>query len=118
MKASELTVGNWVEHDGNIIQIAAVHKRKIGWHRVPQRLEWVRLSEVDPIALTDEIIEKNGFEWDGMIGHGHVKDDIGVAGYKNVYSIWMRGRIGCNVKYVHELQNVLSLIGEDCNIKL
>lgn len=45
----------------SLIKIAAVHQKKVGYHRTPNKLNWVRFSLLEPIPLTTEILEKNGF---------------------------------------------------------
>jgi hypothetical protein len=45
------------------IKIAAVHQRKVGYHKVADKLNWVRTSLLEPIPLTPEILEKIGFYW-------------------------------------------------------
>ena len=46
-----------------LIKIAAVHQRKVGYHKVANKLNWVRTSLLEPIPLTSEILEKIGFYW-------------------------------------------------------
>ncbi len=63
MKASSFMIGDIVNvYPSNLpIHIAAVHNRKVAYHSVKHRLEWVRESLLRPIPLTSEILEKNGF---------------------------------------------------------
>lgn len=126
-------VGNYVLANGKTVQIAAVHDKKIGYHH-PNclgRLTWVRLPLIEHIPLTTEFLEKNGFSvvddytyftcWrdfdhDNSINIYIYKDkengiqiDVDLQG-------WVIGT--CEVNYVHEFQNLLSVCGYKEKIKL
>lgn len=65
MKATELMVGDVVRCNTlPYIQVASITKKKIGYHVKPNepRMHYIRLCEVNPIPLTPEILEKNGFK--------------------------------------------------------
>lgn len=63
MKANELMIGDYVsvKPSGMLIKIAAVHHKKVAYHTVAHKLSWVRESLLEPIPLTTEILENNGF---------------------------------------------------------
>lgn len=66
MKGIKLQLGDYVfikSPSGNttLIKIAAIHQKKVGYHSTPNKLNWVRFSLLEPIPLTSEILEKNGF---------------------------------------------------------
>ena len=44
------------------VQVAAVHNKKIGYHAVTHKLNWIREGLLEPIPITEEILEKNGFK--------------------------------------------------------
>ena len=62
MKVCELMVGDLVLHDGKVFRVDAVHKRKIGYHKTKDKLTWLFCGQFDPIQITPEILEKNGFK--------------------------------------------------------
>ena len=67
MKGIKLQLGDYVfikslNGDTTLIKIAAIHQKKVGYHNVPNKLSWVRFSLLEPILLTSEILEKNGFD--------------------------------------------------------
>lgn len=81
--------------------------------------------EIDPIPLTPEILEKNGFEMrdDTVV---YAKNRVALkpldegkgyqVGLGSLRLFYVKVRI---VKYVHELQNILYWIeGEDANLKI
>lgn len=68
MKGIKLQIGDYVfikslngGYHTTLIKIAAIHQKKVGYHNVPNKLNWVRFSLLEPILLTSEILEKNGF---------------------------------------------------------
>ena len=69
MKGTKLQIGDYVfikslygGYHTILIKIAAVHQGKVGYHSVPNKLEWVRIGRLEPIPLTPEILKKNGFK--------------------------------------------------------
>lgn len=66
MKAEELMIGDWVHYRGANIQITSLYDKggsnEIGWSN--KESVWVNGCNVEPIPLTVEILEKNGFEVD------------------------------------------------------
>lgn len=63
MKAKDLMISDYisVKPSEMPIKVAAVHHKKVAYHAVVNKLEWVRESLLKPIPLTPEILEKNGF---------------------------------------------------------
>ena len=115
MKTTSLTAGDYVFIKPNmtLIKIAFVHQRKVGYYKAPNKLNWVRLDLLEPIPLTPEILEMNGFELrDGFFYH-RVDDNPhhydfklknGCDGYTIEYNTYHSP-----VRYVHRLQLALRL---------
>ena len=125
MKAKELMIGDWV----NIIIVGydnPVQIKEIGqfWVKVTQDDEDYGVSLVQPILLTPEILEKNGW----------VKNLYSAESYDNEelehLSLWV-GEDGKNkwwwhvgvelvtpINYVHEFQHALRLCGIEKEIIL
>lgn len=87
----------------------------------------VLCHNIDPIPLTPEILEKNGFEMrEGTVvyaknklalkpldeGKGYQVYQIGLGSLRLFY---VKVRF---VKYVHELQHILWVLGKDANLKV
>ena len=89
---------------------------------------WDELSmdDIEPIPLTPEILEKNGFEYKegetGMCGVEiapcYLRDDVPFEVFCDgePFAIWFKEPI--NIKYVHQLQHALRLCGIEKEITL
>ena len=144
MKANELMIGDYifVKPSGMFIKVAAVHHKKVAYHAVINKLEWVRESLLEPIPLTQEILEKNGFEKSYssiLTADGYKK--LPQYKYKNMTQVQdicrnlitisysdleggvydIQCGIGSHIydlKYVHQLQHALRLCGIKKEIEL
>ena len=129
MKATDLMVGDYiqVQPSGMLIKVAAVHKKKIGYHTCNNRLDWVRGEWcLKPIPLTLKILEKNGFEYkegeQGMYGvtiapyytRKDVSSELFCDG--DPFAIWFKDEVV--IKYVHQLQHALRLCGIEKTIEI
>lgn len=67
MKATEIQIGDRLIYRGRLnvfdFRVEQVTKRKVGYHAEPceSRMHYLRLHEVEPIPLTPEILDRNGF---------------------------------------------------------
>ena len=75
-----LMIGDWLFYRGQYnafpFRVEQITKKKVGYHAEPNetRMHYLRLCECQPIPLTSEILEKNGFEKTQI--HGEKQDDI------------------------------------------
>jgi hypothetical protein len=130
MKTNDLMVGDYisVKPSGMPIKVAAVHHKKVAYHAVINKLSWVRESLLEPIPLTQEILEKNGLEKDN---HGRlygeyfdedINDDLEITVDDKTGEIWWSYNWNeyyiIRLRYVHQLQNALRLCGIKKEIKL
>ena len=90
-------IGDWIMVEGKPIQIAAVHQKKVGYHKWPGRLSWVRLDQIQQIPLTPDFLLKNGFKrednsykWSISAGDGFYN----VTLYDSLGGIWGMRIIG------------------------
>lgn len=90
--------------------------KQISWY------DWCK--NISPIPLTPEILEKNGFEIrEGTVAYA--KNRLALkpldegkdyqVGLGSLRLFYIEVRI---VKYVHELQHILWVLGEDANLKI
>lgn len=143
MKANELMIGDYisVKPSGMPIKVAAVHHKKVAYHAVINKLTWVRESLLEPIPLTQEILEKNGFKRDAFTNLSpdffYEDDACSVSINLNstcdkCKSIWVENRnlrITASIEesrhalpkkplLLHQLQHALRLCGIDKTIEL
>lgn len=68
LKPQDIRIGDYLLADGKVIQVAAVHQKKVGYHERHDRLTWVRLDRLEYILITPETLTAFGFvkkeEWD------------------------------------------------------
>ena len=64
MKVNKLQIGDYVNYRGQIIKVTSLYDKggsnEVGWS--DKESVWVNADNVEPIPLTPEILEKNGFE--------------------------------------------------------
>ena len=122
MKANELMIGDWV------LTLDSTHKEKVlaqidaieeGQHSILVTREcsnwFVDIDWIEPISLTTEILEKNGWVYiaeDKVFYSEKLKGELPwiyyiTDGSNEVF----RMRDFCNLQYVHELQHALRLCG-------
>lgn len=127
MKAKDLMIGDWVLFDHNPVRVAILGAAQdsLGL-AVGDNVFGQLYSIIEPIPLTEEILEKNGFK---QIGEkfiwGEIDNDlievtpsinnsyrikISVADLMTACSIW------CS--YVHQLQHAMRLCGIEKEIEL
>ena len=128
MKANELQIGDHVNYRGQIIKVTSLYDKggsnEVGWS--DNESVWVNADNVEPIPLTPEILEKNGFKYKegetGMYGvttaPHYICDGIPFEVFCDgePFAIWFKEPI--NIKYVHQLQNALRLCGIEKEIEL
>jgi hypothetical protein len=132
MEAKDLMIGDWVYRiDFNtpvpvkIIGIEIVNYDKMEYvvdvlNKNEHNIH-LYLDEIEPIPLTTEILEKNGFVYDS---EDKLFEDI----YPRISMLYAQYRLvengGINygemseIKYVHELQHLFKLCGIDKDIEL
>lgn len=143
MRANELMVGDWVKFPGGtidkIVDLPYIEGKGIcASFAASATLFPFSVDKIEPIPLTPEILEKNGFEND-FYEEESVADyhTIRLEGYSLKHNIgeidgylvtWCKGGInvttdfhGCvqkDISYVHELQHCLKLVGIDKKITI
>ena len=120
MKTQQLMLGDWVSHNGTPKTVDVIWGKEVSLNDPTQ--VWGSIytdkfneDEIEPIPLTPEILEKNGFR----------KQDNS-SGVIKLDTYWLGEEIGfrlhsfetgyyqfglAKIKYVHELQHALKLCG-------
>ena len=126
MKATELMIGDWVtgkkwrENPFKLIRIRDNGKYFYGITSEGSQVGPFFLEELEPIPLTPEILEKNGWE---KRPTGYVFYTDGKRYDNSLWYIFGSNTFVVNtaefqIKYVHELQHALKLCGAKKEIVL
>lgn len=121
MKANELMIGDWVmrKDTQKPYKIKAIRSDKYCYDNdnfiaTDAAEDWSSMSYYEPIPLTAEILEKNGWEHFGIFMETRVDehtrfgwtDRYGAVLYRNTHYM-------CDCKDVHTLQHALRLCGRN-----
>ena len=117
IRADEIMVGAWVSVGGKPVEVRMISRKKIGYHRDVDktRLEYARLSDVEPLAV--ENIEFGLDEWvvngivrikTGKIWRWDVEE--GVCSGVRIENIYNERFIVDTFCSVHKLQLILKMI--------
>ena len=137
MKANELMIGDWVRivdddtdqsFETRITGVSGLGNIYAplpeGEHAYPFSVDCI-----EPIPITPEILEKNGFKQDpksrSRKSHQIITNDVYISWWKGRLNIMYKPFVGhstnhinCDGKYVHELQHALRLAGIEKEIVL
>lgn len=138
MNKQHLQIGNLVSLNGQPVQVRTLTRHKVGvlTSNKHTQLSYVHLHEIEPIPITKEFLYKNGFirvvdKLDGYItfygkeidgnfleirfGMSNTSEDHVVCHVDNSD----RCSIGCaDIKYIHQLQNFLSVLNIKMKVEL
>ena len=125
MIVKEIRIGDYVNYRGQIIKVTSLYDKggsnEVGWS--DKESVWVNADNVEPIPLTPEILEKNGFSKSRLMGEQrhftyYLAPSVSLlAIYDADFSLCI-GDCARYIKYVHELQHALRLCGIDKEIEL
>lgn len=130
MKETDLMIGDWVrvKRTQKIVKVKEVKQNCI--YTEDNGYEY---SEIEPIPLTKEILEKIGFvikkKWAQIGNFGdsplimwHFEDDAVLGDFKHELEVHQNdtGKVHVHIpcEYVHELQHALKLCGIEKEIEL
>ena len=125
MKATEIMIGDRLAYRGQFagfdFRVEQVTKQKVGYHAEPgeNRMHYLRLNEVQPIPLTPEILEWNGFEkvqnllvlqWENGVYLSMIFVEYNPENYCLFINDMMFPK---PIRFLHELHHILM----DCDIE-
>lgn len=127
MKIQELSVGDWVRYREREWIVCSLYQftEEVGlWRKDSQLCEYV--ADIEPIPLTSEILEKNGFRKNGEynewnIGEWNERPFIGISLDRQSMRVKYIGSdifIENKVVFVHQLQHALRLAGVEKEIEV
>lgn len=109
MKAKELMIGDWVQVPSELNR----------YKRIRSTFDIDSAVLYEPIPLTTEILEKNGFMWDNL-PISQYWEQYGLIIYPagGGYRMNCGQNVSFKIDYVHELQHTMRLCGIDKEITL
>lgn len=119
MKATELQIGDWVNRKGDdsrpdkAIRIDWIRTGEVGYYDENGEPRSAAIGIIEPIELTAEILELNGYGEDDDCGGDVYGDEIEIELRLNEWEKEMATAYGWNIRYVHQLQNALKLVGRE-----
>ena len=127
MEICNLMIGDWVSYNDKMsCKITALCKDRPVFDTLLGYQDWsIPYEKLKPIPLTDEILKKNGFDYENNVG-----DVLEYYNYEIIYNTWEHElRILENREQilkiktfdemcVHELQHALRLCGINKEIKI
>ena len=119
MRATEIMISDYLSYKGQIIKVASITKKKVGYHIKDNehRMHYARLCECKPIPIIPEILEKNGWEsmkngsGDFILTKPMVGNSATITKTINGYVMLHGDFNGLGIHYIHELQHAFSLVG-------
>lgn len=126
VKYSELQIGDYVLVSGTPRRVESVTKKKIGYHINPQTdrgLHYARLHDVEPIEVTEELMESQGFiKYPSVPYHAYIQKGTDATiwrypSYWIVPDVRIR-QMYVRVEFVHQLQQLDRMSGSKIDWKL
>lgn len=119
MTQIEYIPGDWVKASGQLCIVEEVFV-----NRLTKEYEYtliypngnssrIVIGEIEPISLTPEILEKNGWKWDDHDFRLGALDLFPVGNYFILDGFWDK-----KIKYVHQLQHLLFALDDKSEIKI
>lgn len=112
MNTHVLRIGNHVLHAGKVIAVESVFPKGINARTDPStgKVSYVRAAEVGPIPLTTDMLRRLGFRQEGARWALRDTRDLHVDRAVDHFYISI-ARLGdrvCEVRFVHQLQNLFA----------
>lgn len=133
----ELSIGNWIKISGTPVQILGIRTESQVYVLETEETDYAYAidADIEPIEITPEILEKNGFEKREFIDEVNCKEEYWI--YCDDYYSLVISEINDGlykvehhseelinlierlyISYIHQLQNALTLCGISKEIKL
>ena len=124
MKATDLMIGDWVLYAGederlknNPVQVTGICMEIMQGSFSKEMYEVLSYGKIKPIPIDLDILEKNG--WKGGAGRNiRFKSPYILAKKNDVWTMYYNGARIVEICYVHELQNIMRMLGCEGGFKL
>ena len=118
MKPTDLMIGDWVRVKGHLdydkVQEIARDESMQWYISFACSATLCRAYEFEPVLLTPEILEKNGWERNGIFMEKKIDENTHLSWTDICGSVLSQGNYYmCDCNYVHTLQHALRLCGGD-----
>ena len=118
MKPTDLMIGDWVRVKGHLdydkVQEIARDESMQWYISFACSATLFRAYEFEPVLLTPEILEKNGWERNGIFMEKKIDENTHLSWTDICGSVLSQGNYYmCDCNYVHTLQHALRLCGGD-----
>ena len=118
MKQTDLMIGDWVRIKGHLdydkVQEIARDENMQWYISFACSATLFRAYEFEPVLLTPEILEKNGWERNGIFMEKRIDENTHLSWTDICGSVLSQGNYYmCDCNYVHTLQHALRLCGGD-----
>ena len=124
MKPTDLMIKDWVLWKNRYVQIARISGIVYSFGHIDILLAYCNdvgdgiethdISKISPILLTPEILEKNGWERNGIFMEKRIDENTNLSWTDICGSVLSQGKYYmCDCNYVHTLQHALRLCGFD-----
>lgn len=112
MKTNSLRIGNYVLCAGKVIAVTSVFPKGINAHtdRITGKVSYIPADRIDPIPLSTDMLQRLGMRRNAVRWVKYGVDNLYVdrAVDKFYISIGRLGERVCQVRFVHQLQNLFS----------
>lgn len=119
MRADELMIGDWVlDTFGNPIQVKELLDDGINGEWDDAECDGVEAvyDDIKPIPIDEDILEKNG--WVGAGDNMFVKQPYRITKADKVWGVAYGMAYVAEIRYVHELQNIMRMTGYQGGFKV
>ena len=118
MKPTDLMIGDWVRIKGHLdydkVQEIARDENMQWYISFACSATLFRAYEFEPVLLTPEILEKNGWARNGIFMEKRIDENTHLSWTDICGSVLSQGNYYmCDCNYVHTLQHALRLCGGD-----
>ena len=126
LKISDLSVGDWVRYRDREWEVCSIYQftGEVGLFRKDSQI-CESIEDIDPIPITAEILEANGFERSTSQFIVYHTDKVWISYNKpsETWSVTMyindfTSNLHANILHIHQLQHALRLAGVDKEINL
>ena len=116
MKATDLMIGDWVLYAGEDerlknkpVQVTGICMEIMQGSFSKELYEVLSYGKIEPIPIDEDILEKNG--WVGAGDNMFVKQPYRITKADKVWGVAYGLAYIAEIRYVHELQNIMRITG-------